>query len=978
MTRCLLFVLAGCLVASEAARGASFVNWENPHVHPLDLTPDGLRLLAVNTPDARLEVFDLSSGRPVWIDSIPVGLEPVSVRARSNDEAWVTNHVSDSVSVVNLSTGNVTATIRTLDEPADVIFAGEPRRAFVTCSQANTVQVFDLADRTREPVNIAIDAEDPRALAVSPDGRTVYAAIFESGNGTTVLDGGATPEPGVFPPNVLADPRGPYGGVNPPPNAGALFDPPMDPLNPPPPAVSLIVRKDENGHWMDDNLGDWTDFVSGPLAGSSGRPEGWDLPDRDVAIVDTDSLQVTYARRMMNICMAVGVNPASGELTVVGTDAINDVRFLPNVAGRFVRVKLARLGGGAGLPAAVVDLNPHLTYQVPTVPQGERDRSIGDPRGIAWRRDGTRGYVTGMGSNNVVVIDAAGARAGLTATIEVGEGPTGLALDEPRQQLYVLSRFAGTVSVVDTLGETETARVSFFDPTPRVIKAGRPHLYDTHRTSGLGQVACASCHVDARMDRLGWDLGEPGGEVKSFNQNCGANLFETPCEDYHPMKGPMLTQTLQDIIGKEPLHWRGDRDGLEEFIPAFEAVLGDDAPLTAGEMQEFKDFLATIHYGPNPFRNLDNSLPTDLPLPGHYATGRVGSAGLPLPNGNAVNGLESYRTGKLFGGAFDCVTCHTLPTGAGTNLQAVGGQMVEFPRGPNDENHLMIVSFIHTTNVSMKVPQLRNDYERTGFDLTQTSNRAGFGYLNDGAVDSIARMISVFDVVSVQHLADLVAFVLAISGSDLPVGDTANPFELRGPDSKDTHAGVGAQVTVDGANRSDAALIARVDELRAIADSGGVGLVAKARQGDERRGYYYRSPSTMQSDRAVEQTSIDALRLAAGSGAEVTFTLVPAGSEVRFGVDRDEDGAFDRDELDGCSDPADPRRTPANVVITGDFNGDGRVASDDVARFVQCASGPNGVASRSCRCGFDFDRGGNVDLADFQRLQVGYCGTACP
>jgi len=26
---------------------------------------------------------------------------------------------------------------------------------------------------------------------------------------------------------------------------------------------------------------------------------------------------------------------------------------------------------------------------------------------------------------------------------------------------------------------------------------------------------------------------------------------------FHPMKGPMVTQTFQDIIGHEPFHWRG-------------------------------------------------------------------------------------------------------------------------------------------------------------------------------------------------------------------------------------------------------------------------------------------------------------------------------------------------------------------------------------------------------------------------------------
>jgi len=80
-------------------------------VHPLDLTPDRTHLLAVNTPDNRLEIFDVSDGAVVWAASIPVGLDPVSVRARSNTEAWVINHISDSVSIVSLATGNVVATL---------------------------------------------------------------------------------------------------------------------------------------------------------------------------------------------------------------------------------------------------------------------------------------------------------------------------------------------------------------------------------------------------------------------------------------------------------------------------------------------------------------------------------------------------------------------------------------------------------------------------------------------------------------------------------------------------------------------------------------------------------------------------------------------------------------------------------------------------------------------------------------------------
>ena len=81
-----------------------FVNWENLSVHPLDLTPNGALLLVCNTPDARLEVFDVTGAAPVAVGSLGVGLDPLSVRARSDTEAWVVNHISDSVSVVDLPT----------------------------------------------------------------------------------------------------------------------------------------------------------------------------------------------------------------------------------------------------------------------------------------------------------------------------------------------------------------------------------------------------------------------------------------------------------------------------------------------------------------------------------------------------------------------------------------------------------------------------------------------------------------------------------------------------------------------------------------------------------------------------------------------------------------------------------------------------------------------------------------------------------
>src|SRR5439155_9319965 len=138
------------------------------------------------------------------------------------------------------------------------------------------------------------------------------------------------------------------------------------------------------------------------------------------------------------------------------------------------------------------------------------------------------------------------------------------------------------------------------------------------------------------------DLGNPAGTLKRIDP-AEHNLLgvTNTFTDFHPMKGPMVTQTLQDIIGNEPHHWRGDRGGLEQFNPAFVSLLGDDSQLTTNEMQEFEDFLATIHFPPNPYRSISNSLPTNLPLPGHFTSGRFAAAGQPLPNGDAVHALTN-------------------------------------------------------------------------------------------------------------------------------------------------------------------------------------------------------------------------------------------------------------------------------------------------------------------------------------------------
>src|SRR5258706_11932681 len=123
---------------------AAFTTFETGEVRPLALSPDGTTLFAVNTPDSRLEIFSVGAGGLTHTGSVPVGLEPCAVAARSNTEVWVVNHLSDSVSIVDVGANppRVTRTLLVGDEPRDIVFAGAGNsRAFITTAHRGQQRV---------------------------------------------------------------------------------------------------------------------------------------------------------------------------------------------------------------------------------------------------------------------------------------------------------------------------------------------------------------------------------------------------------------------------------------------------------------------------------------------------------------------------------------------------------------------------------------------------------------------------------------------------------------------------------------------------------------------------------------------------------------------------------------------------------------------------------------------------------------------
>ncbi len=815
----LLLPLGGGLLVSAtrapAPEGAlantpDFVNFESLPVHPVALTPDGTRLLVLNIPDARLEVFDLSSGSPVLAGEVPVGLEPVSVVARSNAQAWVVNQVSDDVSIIDLATLHVTGTIHVGDEPTDVAFAAG--KAFVCVSGEDVIKPFDPV--TLAPAGAVMPtafARHPRALAVNSAGTELYVTVRESGNKTTVV-----PAPVVQ-----------IGGGLPPPN------PPKSPSLPPAPSVGLIVQN-QGGHWVDER-------GAGVKTWDSNIP--YTLNEIGVIAFNPSSgAQIRTVTGLGSNVFNVAVAPGTDRLYVSALAAGNPTRFEINVRGRFVQNRVDVVASGGAGAASLVNLND--TTQSSAL-------ALALPLDVAVNAAGTKVYVATLGSGKIGVLDGTGT---VTNRIPSGQGPSGLALDAPRQRLYVLNRFANSLAVLDLNTETKVFETPLrFDPSPLTVNAGRPFLYDAS-ASAHGTVACASCHIGGDLDGLAWDLGDPQGQLAPAPPGQVDPLLTS----FHPMKGPMVTQSLRGLAGTLPLHWRGDRADFTKFNPAFKSLLGAPDTLSGPQMQAYNDFIMTLAYPPNPNQNLDRTQPA------------------PLSGPSPARGQNEFLN-VTHDGPFRCVTCHQLP--AGTNGQLINGAALQ-------------------ESQQMKIPQLRNMYQKSGFTRAPGPQARGTAYTHDGAVDNLFDFLksTVFTFASDAQRRDVEAFLLCFDTGIAP--------------------SVGREVTMNTAARNNADALTLLDTLYTQADAANCDLVAHAYRGGVVRGYLYNGSHTFISDYTSDGViPADTLLSWATTGNEIVYAGVPVGSGRRMGIDRDRDGFRDRDEVLLGSSPADPTSVPSATAV---------------------------------------------------------------
>ena len=832
-----------------------FVNFESGQVRPLAVSIDGTRLFALNTPDNRLEVFAIGETlTPLF--SVPVGLEPVALAEDPQGRVWIVNHLSDSISVVDVEAlpPRVINTLWVGDEPRDIVFAGEQReRAFVTTAHRgqnspvdpamNTasvgradVWVFDSDSLDQTPSGqvlsiITLFGDRPRPLAVSPNGLTVYAGIFLSGNQTTVLS----------------------------PNNFSKAAPTTSADNVRQPDTGLIVRWD-GSNWVDERGGTWNGSVP------------FSLPDYDIFSIDALALvESGRVQGVGTILFNIAVNPVSGALYVSNMESRNHVRFSgvasranTTVRGHVTDQRVTIIGDGAVAPRV---LNKHIDFDAGAVSPQLRDLSLSTPLGMAVSQSGQTLYVAAFGSGKIGVFDtqeladdsfqpATGDRIALSAG-----GPSAIVLDEARNRGYALTRFDNGISVIDLGTQQEIAHVQMHNPEPLGLVAGRKFLYDATVTSGNGNDSCASCHVFGDTDGLAWDLGEPDAEVVPI-----PNVFipispPGDPEQFHPMKGPMTTQSMRGLRGHGPMHWRGDRTGVtridgetleeaafKEFNAAFDAFTALEAELDAVDMQSFTDFSMELTYPPNPLRELDNSLV-----------------------GNQVRGDSLFRKGVVrvqTGVREICIRCHTLTPETG-----------QFgTKGLSSDNS-------QAGEKNFKIPHFRDQYQKVGmfgWGFNQPAERGpqvrGFSFNHNGATSSNF-IIADLGMPPLDLLA-LRAFLYV--------------FPTESP------AITGQQLTLTLANQAQAA--ARLDLLvqQGLVETPvpECDLVVKGVINNQAHGWLLLQSGEFQADREGDALlTREALQaLLAAPEDRLTFTCTPWGSGVRIGIDRDLDGILDGDE----------------------------------------------------------------------------------
>lgn len=673
-----LFLVA--VPAFGQGTGTQTLNFEPPVHKPIQVVRVGSRdfLLVANVSDDSVEVYDTVG--PNFLFRVPTGQAPVTIAVRPTPTAtggrqiYTANWLGDSVTVFEI----------------------DPAGASLTFRLVTTEPVGD------EPIGLAFLPANPAEPATMPGGpfHELLVVTFSTKSQWGVFLPGTVQA--VLPALELLDPTGGFGLKDP---RAIAFAPTV--AGQPNRMWVLNFRGGNDPTTYDFDLWGTNNTTASAGSGRASQPQ--------LGGLGTTNFQMSFV--------------ANGDLWVVGQKARNDEGMAVTLGEPFHRNQVVGETGFVTSYAArvrnlgsapVVDfLDLNDVTQGGAAPPVQSGVAVVQPTDLAAYADGSRVFVTGFNSDSLAVIRP-GPGAPTTWTVNrvallppspisvsnpsgAMRGPRGLALraagpsPSPGDRLYVYNRVDNSVTVLNPVGAIPLVLSNFRlrgQVEPSYVVTGRKYLYSS-RLSGIGvagvgaNVSCASCHIDGKSDHLSWNLStgvaipppvpSPPGLPGSLGPNAA-------------IKGLMLTQTFQGLVNFEvigstvqdfffsnrPYHWRGDKGTFEQFNAAFVNLMGSPNVATSpptndfnmgiaeANMTEFRNFVFSIHYPPNPEQPFDRVYSGDVGNPGDLVTGSA-----------ARLGLKAFHQQPSVG-VISCVHCHTLPEGSNNRLtENLDGQGLE-------------------------------------------------------------------------------------------------------------------------------------------------------------------------------------------------------------------------------------------------------------------------------------------------------------
>ena len=573
------------------AHQVGYPSFCSPHARPIVLS--GGLVFVANTPADTVDVIDAQTRR--LVARVNVGIDPVSLAIRPDGkELWVSNHVSDSVSVIDIDHDspthlNIVATIQDFDrerkstrfdEPMGIAFASNDK-AYVALSSENQIAVVNVASR-RVIKRLTIPAQDPRAIAVRGD--RLYVIPFESNN-QTQLSGGA-----------------------------------KDDID------GELVTFDAWNHSIANNnvlsIGHVVDIVKHP-----------DVPDRDLFVFETTTDKLVETVDTLGTLLYGLTVDSLGNVYIAQTDARNDVNgragtkqhSLAELENRAFlnRITHVTFDGDTAEPPRFIDLEP-LPPEHPR--PGE---ALATPYAIEISGDDGTLVATAAASDQLFTVDAASGE--ILGRVGVDAVPRGIALqsndDGHPARAWVLNAVANTVSLVNLSNRTTPKLISSIpleNPTHPAVKRGRI-AFETASASTTGTYACASCHPDGHTDQLLWVLKTPvvtgGDQIMPRSTMPIRGLRDTEPYHWDGIPGdPYGGNNSANVHGSDPPNSRVDipttstRHLIDGGLAATMAMVSDETVndegkpgrLSAQERDDMATFLLSVPYPPAQRRAYNN------------------------------------------------------------------------------------------------------------------------------------------------------------------------------------------------------------------------------------------------------------------------------------------------------------------------------------------------------------------------------------